>query len=91
MTDVGIRKLRQEASELLRRVQEGETIQITDRGRPVALLAPIPKGSPLEQLRASGQVDEASATLDDLPPPLALSPDAELPSGTLARLRRDER
>lgn len=36
MTRVGVRELRQAASELLRRVQRGETIEVTDRGHPVA-------------------------------------------------------
>jgi hypothetical protein len=34
--------------ELLRRVEQGETIEVTDRGRPVALLSPPPEGSPLD-------------------------------------------
>jgi prevent-host-death family protein len=89
MTRVGVRELRQRASELLRLVESGETVEITDRGRPVALLAPLPEGSPLERLRASGEVAPAIGD-DDLPPPLP-SRGAELPSGVLARLRRDER
>lgn len=48
MTSVGVRALRQRASELLRRVEAGETIEITDRGRPVALLSPLPQGGPYE-------------------------------------------
>lgn len=91
MTSVGVRELRQRASELLRRVEGGETIQITDRGRPVALLAPMPDGDPLERLRASGDVEPASGDLADLPQPLAPEPGNELPSVALARLRRDER
>ncbi|HEX4866436.1 MAG TPA: type II toxin-antitoxin system prevent-host-death family antitoxin [Acidimicrobiales bacterium] len=90
MTRVGIRELRQRASELLRLVERGETVEITDRGRPVALLTPLPGGSPLEQLRAAGDLEPASAMLTDLPPPLPPTVD-ELPSETLARLRRDER
>jgi prevent-host-death family protein len=90
MTQVGIRELRQRASELLRLVERGETVEITDRGRPVALLTPLPGGSPLEQLRAAGDVEPARAALADLPPPLPAMAD-ELPSQTLARLRRDER
>jgi prevent-host-death family protein len=39
MATVGVRELRQRASELLRRVEAGETIEVTDRGRPVAVLA----------------------------------------------------
>ena len=89
MTQVGVRELRQRASELLRLVESGETIEITDRGRPVALLAPLPEGSPLERLRAAGEVASATGDLDDLPRPLPPRA-AELPSQVLARLRRDE-
>ena len=91
MTSVGIRELRQRASGLLRLVEQGETVEITDRGRPVALLTPIPDGSPLERMRAAGDVEIASADLNDLPEPLVLPTEAEPPSRVLARLRRDER
>jgi prevent-host-death family protein len=83
--------LRQRASELLRRVAAGETIEVTDRGRPVALLSPLPEAGPLERLRAAGDVDAATADLGELPPPLPLQPGQEPPSAVLARLRRDER
>jgi prevent-host-death family protein len=82
--------LRQRASELLRLVESGETIEITDRGRPVALLAPLPEGSSLERLRAAGEITPATADVNDLPPPLP-SRAAEQPSAVLARLRRHER
>lgn len=91
MTTVGVRELRQRASELLRLVEQGETIEITDRGRPVALLSPIPEASPLEQLRATGQLQPATSDLDDLPPPIVLPAGVELPSQVLARLRHEER
>jgi prevent-host-death family protein len=91
MASVGIRELRQRASELLRRVAAGETIEVTDRGRPVALLSPLPEGGPLERLRAAGEVEPATADLDELPAPLRLQAGQEPPSAVLARLRRDER
>ncbi len=91
MASVGVRELRQRASELLRRVATGETIEITDRGRPVALLAPLPDGSALDRLRATGDVQPATGDLSDLPQPLRLAPNVEAPSAALARLRRDER
>ncbi len=91
MTSVDLRELRQIASELLRRVEQGETIEITDRGRPVALLSPIPEGGPLERLRATGQLDGANGELDDLPEPLLLPAGTESPSTALARLRESER
>jgi len=90
MMTVGVRELRQRASELLRLVEDGETIEITDRGRPVALLGPLPHGSPLERMRAAGEVELATGDLDDLPAPLA-SRGAERSSSRLARLREHER
>ena len=91
MASVGVRELRQRASELLRRVAAGETIEVTDRGRPVALLAPIPEAGDLERLRAAGEVSATSGDLDDLPLPLPLEPGQEPPSRVLERLRADER
>lgn len=91
MTSVGVRELRQRASELLRLVEDGETVEITDRGRPVALLTPTPSGTPLERMRAVGDVETATGDLDDLPEPLSLPAGIEAPSDVLARLRRDER
>lgn len=90
MTTVGVRELRQRASELLRLVRAGQTIQITDRGEPVAVLAPIPDRGPLARLRAAGDVTAAAGDLDDLPEPLEPSADQPLPSEVLARLRDDE-
>lgn len=91
MASAGVRELRQRASELLRRVEAGETIEITDRGRPVAVLAPLPNQRPLERLRATGDLEPADADLKDLPEPLPLAPGQEAPSSVLERLRRDER
>jgi len=91
MASVGVRELRQRASELLRRVATGETIEITDRGRPVALLTPLPAGGIVDRLRAAGEIDSGSGDLDGLPEPLALGPGLESPSAVLERLRRDER
>lgn len=90
MSSIGVRELRQRASEFLRRVQAGETFEITDRGRAVALLSPIPKAPPLEQLRFSGEVDEAAGDIGDLPAPLQLESGQESPSSVLERHRADE-
>jgi prevent-host-death family protein len=91
MATVGVRELRQRASELLRRVEAGETIEVTDRRRPVAVLAPLPEAEPLARLRAAGDVIPAIGSLDDLPKPLPLRAGQEAPSTVLARLRRDDR
>ena len=83
--------MRQRASELLRLVAAGETVEITDRGRPVALLGPLPEGTSLERMRAAGEVEPATVTLEDLPDPIVLPSGVETPSDVLERLRREER
>jgi antitoxin (DNA-binding transcriptional repressor) of toxin-antitoxin stability system len=75
----------------LRRVEGGETIEVTDRGRRVAILSPPPDGNPLDRMRALGEIDPAKGDLDDLPAPLALKRGIERPSEVLRRLRQDER
>jgi prevent-host-death family protein len=68
---VGIRELRQNLSVYVERVKAGETLEVTDRGQPVAILAPLPEPtSTLERLRREGRLRPATGTLDDLPPPL---------------------
>ena len=89
MTQVGVRELRQRASELLRRVEAGETFEVTDRGRPVAMLAPLPERGPLERLRASGDLSSGTTSFEDLPEPIKPAPGQETPSSVLARLRAD--
>ena len=91
MRTVGVAMLRQRASELLRLVEQGQTIEITNHGRVVAILAPPPEQDPWERLVARGDVMLATGTIDDLPDPLPVPPDRELPSARLARLRADER
>jgi prevent-host-death family protein len=91
MAAIGVRELRQRASELLRRVEQGETIEVTDRGRRVAILSPPPEGSGLDRLRALGDVEAAKGDLDDLPEPLVLARGTKRPSDVLSRLREHER
>jgi prevent-host-death family protein len=42
MADVGIRELKAHLSEYLDRAERGEVIRVTERGRPKALLMPLP-------------------------------------------------
>ncbi len=91
MRGIGVRELRQQASRYLSEVQRGATFEVTDRGRPVAWLIPVPDSSGLEALTASGRMTLASADLLDLG--TALSPVAgkPRPSDVLAAVRADER
>ena len=84
MERVGIRELRQEASAILRRVAAGETVEITDRGRPVAvLLKTMPSG--LARLEREGLLRRAEADLLDLAlvrlPPGAMAPSRRVSEG----------
>lgn len=56
----------------MRRVRAGETLQVTDRGRPVARLVPIePSLSSLDHLISEGKLYPPQ-THGRLPPPLDL-------------------
>jgi antitoxin (DNA-binding transcriptional repressor) of toxin-antitoxin stability system len=67
MDRIGVRELRRDASAILRRVAAGETIQVTDRGRPVALMVrALPDG--LERLEAEGMIRHGSGDLRSIRP-----------------------
>jgi len=69
MERIGVRELRQYASRYLARVAGGETLEVTDRGRPVALLVPV-RGDEWDALLASGRVSpptDQSDVLDEPP------------------------
>ena len=81
---VGIRELRRNPSVYLRRIRHGERFEVTERGRPVALLVPLGDAmSPLEKLAASGRVRMPDGDLRDLPPP-AGEPTAEASAAVIA-------
>ena len=70
---VGVRELRQNLSKYLRRVERGERLEVTERGRPVAVLAPVgPPGSPLERLIATGRASAPTGDILALVPPPGL-------------------
>ena len=91
MRSIGVRELRQQASRYLREVEAGTTIEITDRGRPVALLVPVPTGGALAQLAVSGRLAAAQGDLLEIGEPLEPAPGVPPPSEELARLRESER
>ena len=91
MRRIGIRELRQQASRYVREVQRGETFEVTDRGRPVARLVPLPRDGGMDDLLASGRLAPASGDALDLGPPLRPAEGEALPSDALAEARADER
>lgn len=86
MTEVGIRALKQNASAVVAEAAAGETVTITDRGRPVAQLSPIP-WSVKQRLQIAGRLRLPRRAISDLPEP-APGPDL---SGELAAMRDAER
>ncbi|MGH2556838.1 MAG: type II toxin-antitoxin system Phd/YefM family antitoxin [Actinomycetota bacterium] len=69
---VGVRELRQNLSRYLRRVARGERLEVTERGRPVAVLGPIPEASTtLGRLVANGRARPPAGDVLELPPPRA--------------------
>jgi prevent-host-death family protein len=49
MADVGVRELKQRLSEYLDRAERGELVRVTERGRPKALLGPLPGRARVEE------------------------------------------
>jgi len=68
---VGVRELRQNLSVYLERVKQGETLEVTEHGQPVAQLGPRPPAtmSVIDRLIAEGRITPASRSHREIPPP----------------------
>ena len=91
MESVGIRELQQNAGPIVARAAAGETIIVTDRGRPVARLVPERVRGGLDALRLAGRLIPPTRALSELPPPLPAEPGTQSLSAILADLRENER
>jgi prevent-host-death family protein len=68
---VGVRELRQNLSVYLRRVKAGESLDITERGEPVARLEPLAgRRDARSRLIAAGRLIPGDGSLGQVPPPL---------------------
>ncbi len=87
---VGMRELRQQASAVLKRVSDGEIIEVTDHGHPIARIVPLREGA-LGQLVSEGRATAASGDLLDLIDEMGLPTKAAeglmTPSKALATIR----
>lgn len=54
--DVGVRELKERLSEYLERAARGEHLTVTERGRPKAVLGPLPGGDNLARGVAEGWI-----------------------------------
>lgn len=86
---VNVRELRQNLSVYLKLVKAGQTLQVLERGHPVALLTPLPgNASALERLISEGRAVPARLALSELPPPQAVP--GETTASAALRRQRDE-
>ncbi|HSF26383.1 MAG TPA: type II toxin-antitoxin system prevent-host-death family antitoxin [Actinomycetes bacterium] len=88
MDQVGVRELRLNVSRYLERVEAGETLEVTKRGKVIAVLAPRrTRESARDYLVATGQLVAGSGGLAAVRPVRAKRSITE----ALASLRADER
>jgi antitoxin (DNA-binding transcriptional repressor) of toxin-antitoxin stability system len=62
---IGIRELRDTLTATIQRVHQGETLEITQDGVPVAILAPLPHDR-VQQLVAGGDVTRSTELVEPL-------------------------
>jgi len=89
---VGVRELRQNLSRWLRRVENGESFEVTERGKPVAHLGPLhPDDDVIARLVREGKIARvAKGNLADLPlPPPAREGEISI-SEALQEIREDK-
>lgn len=59
MTEVGVRELRNNLSRYLDRIQQGEEVVVTDRGRAIARVLPVTGERAIDRLIREGKVTPA--------------------------------
>jgi prevent-host-death family protein len=87
MEQIPIRMLNQDTAGVLARVEQGEIIEITNRGNPIARIVPV-TADPMADLVASGLVLPPTLSGPIPVPTVAAEPGAE--AGQLISALRDE-
>ena len=90
-SEVGVREIRQNLSVYLDRVKAGEILHVTEYGRVVAMLVPLPaeRLSPLDRMVREGRAIPPKGSLKDLPPPRPAPPGSPSTQEILDELRAD--
>lgn len=92
MNQIAVRELNQQTSRIIERVKRGETLEITERGRPVARLVPAtpaPVPELLERMIREGRVVPAT-NRGPIPMPMYGDPNVSV-TDALVQLREEER
>jgi prevent-host-death family protein len=91
MERIGVRELNQHTSRVIERVKRGSVIEVTDRGRPVARLVPVPIGQGLlDRLVAEGRAVAPTMSGSPPMPPTIGDPTTDV-AASLSRARDEER
>lgn len=91
MVRIGVRELNQHTSKYIGMVKEGETVEVTERGRLVARLVPPPRtGTILDEFVAAGRVTPPTTSWHELRLP-AVANDGINVADELAAMREEER
>jgi prevent-host-death family protein len=92
MKRVGVRELRQNLSVYLQQVKGGATLEVTDRGVPVARLQPLGAEDPvIARLEREGiLLPGGSGRIEDMPPPRALEPGEQTLTEVLLEMHAED-
>lgn len=95
MERIGLRELARHTSKIVARVRDGQTIQVTDHGKPILRLVPesVASGGLLDRLISAGIAQPAAAagSFGAVPPLGRGEEDGLSLTGTLMRMREEER
>lgn len=69
---IGVRELRDRLNSVVARVEAGETVIVTKRGRPVARIVPAAASPALARLLEQGRAAWSGARPPELPEPIRL-------------------
>lgn len=92
MERVGIRVLRENLRRYLQRAASGDSFEVTEFGRPVARLGPLPQGGTrLTRLIAEGRATPARLSPNRLPEPISPTSGMGATDALIAERRSDSR
>jgi prevent-host-death family protein len=72
------------------RVKKGESVLVTDRGRPVGRIVPL-SASPLEDLIEAGLATPATTSLNDIVEAVLVAEPSKVPSSVVLDELREDR
>ncbi len=88
---VGVRELKAKLSEYLSQVKEGTRVIVTERGQPIAQLAPLERPQGSDHLRALIESGEVRWSGQRLPPmhPISMAPGGKTAAQMVSDGRED--